>query len=304
MRNGATSNNQALQAQFHHRLAHGLQTLFSYTWAHSIDDVSSDVYFANVPPGVAPSSGDRGSSDYDIRHTFAGAVSYDIRGPGSGMWKSILGNWSTDSIIYARSATPVNVVTGKNPFPGTFLSGASGVQRPNVIPGVPFYLDESGEPGGKIINAAAFSLPTTSVQGDLGRNALRGFGATQIDLTLRRQFRFTERFSLQARGDLFNIFNHPNFGNPQNYLYSSPGKANPLFGQSTQNAGQLPWQRRPERRPQPSLPNRRPALDPTGAQAAVLGRLVARSSWFELEARSEPPRSDRLSLTCPQLADL
>ena len=59
-----------------------------------------------------------------------------------------------------------------------------------------------------------------------------GFGATQIDLTLRRQFKLTERFSLQARGDLFNIFNHPNFGNSQNYLYSSPAVANPLFGQS------------------------------------------------------------------------
>jgi hypothetical protein len=233
MRNGATSSYQALQAQFCHRLAHDLQTLLSYTWAHSIDDVSSDADYLNVPPDESPSSLERGSSDYDIRQTFAGAVSYDIPGPGSGIWNSILGNWSTDSIIYARSATPVNVVTGLNPFVGTFLSGSSSVQRPDVIPGVPFYLDESGEPGGKIINAAAFSLPTTSVQCDLGRNALRGFGATQLDLTLRRRFRLTERVSLQARGDLFNIFNHPNFGSPENYLYSSPGVANPLFGQST-----------------------------------------------------------------------
>jgi hypothetical protein len=233
MRNGETSSYQALQAQFRHRLAHGLQTLLSYTWAHSIDDVSSDVFFASVPPGEAASSLDRGSSDNDIRQTFAGAISYDIPGPGSGVWKSIFGSWSTDSIIYARSATPVNVVTGLNPFPDTFLSGNYSVQRPNVIPGVPFYLDESGAPGGKIINAAAFSVPTVSAQGDLGRNALRGFGATQLDLTLRRRFRLTERVSLQARGDPFNIFNHPNFGAPQNYLYSSPGVANPLFGQST-----------------------------------------------------------------------
>ena len=227
--NGATSSYQALQAQFRHRLAHGLQTLLSYTWAHSIDDVSSDAYFLNVPPGQ--SSSERGSSDYDIRQTFAGAISYEIPGPGSGPWRSIFGNWSTDSIIYARSATPVNVVTGLDTF-GLLLSGNQSVQRPNVIPGVPFYVDESGAPGGKIINAAAFSVPVSG-QGDLGRNALRGFGATQLDLTLRRRFRLTERISLQARGDFFNIFNHPNFGNPENYLYSSPGMANPLFGQST-----------------------------------------------------------------------
>jgi hypothetical protein len=64
-------------------------------------------------------------------------------------------------------------------------------------------------------------------KGDLGHNALRGFGGTEWDITLRRQFRFTARFSLQARGDFFNILNHPNFGSPINYLSS------PQFGQAT-----------------------------------------------------------------------
>jgi len=143
--------------------------------------------------------------------------------------KRIFGSWSTDSIIYARSAPPVNVVTGKNPFPGTFLSGASSVQRPDVVPGVPFYLNQPSAPGGKVINPAAFTTPVPSTaQGNLGRNALRGFGATQWDLTLRRQFHLTEHVSLQARSDFFNILNHPNFGSPINFLTS------PQFGQATQ----------------------------------------------------------------------
>ena len=103
-------------------------------------------------------------------------------------------------------------------------------QRPNVVPGVPFYLYPSGAPGGKILNPAAFSDPGAA-QGNLGRNALRGFAATQWDITLRRQFRFTERFSLQARGDFFNILNNPNFGNPINYL-NAPGTT--PFGYATQ----------------------------------------------------------------------
>jgi len=201
--------------------------LFSYTWSHAIDDVSSDVFFVNVPPGIEPSSQERGSSDNDIRHTFSGAISYDIPGPGSGIWKSILGNWSTDAIIYVRSAPTVNVVTGQDPF-GLGFSAAHSVQRPDVVPGVPFYVDQSNAPGGKIINSAAFSIPDSG-QGDLGRNALRGFGATQLDLTLRRQFHLTERVSLQARADFFNIFNHPNFGNPVNYLSNTA-----QFGQATQ----------------------------------------------------------------------
>jgi hypothetical protein len=225
--NHGTSNYDALQAQYRHRLSHGLQTLLSYTWGHSIDDVSSDANYQNVPLGQSPSSSERGPSDYDIRNTFSGAVSYDIPGPNSGVLKQVFGNWSTDSIIYARSAPPANVVTGLNPFTGSVLSGANSVQRPDVT-GQPFYLDTSGAPGGKVINLAAFTTPVpATAQGDLGRNALRGFGATQWDITLRRQFRFTERVALQTRADFFNILNHPNFGSPINYLSS------PQFGQAT-----------------------------------------------------------------------
>jgi outer membrane receptor protein involved in Fe transport len=232
MRNEADSSYQALQAQFRHRLAHGLQTLLSYTWAHSIDDASSDSYPVNLPGNDAPLSQERGSSDYDIRQTFSGAISYNIPAPGSGIWKAMFGNWSTDSIVYARTAPPVNVVTGLNPFPlGQLETGALGAARPNLVPGVPLWIANPNVAGGKEINAAAFTVPTGAVQGDLGRNALRGFGATEVDLTLRKQFKLRERLALQARADFFNIFNHPNFGPSTNYMSS------PLFGQSTQMLG-------------------------------------------------------------------
>jgi hypothetical protein len=173
--NHGTSSYNALQVQFRHRLSRGLQTVLSYTWGHSIDDISSDVNYQNVPLGLSPFSTERGPSDYDIRNTFSGAVSYDIPGPGSGVLKQVFGNWSTDSIIYARSAPPVNVVTGQNPFEGSVLSGAAGVQRPDILPSVPPYIYPSGAPGGKVINPAAFTTPSpATAQGDLGRNALRG----------------------------------------------------------------------------------------------------------------------------------
>ena len=227
--NAGTSSYNALQAQYRHRLSHGLQTLVSYTWAHSIDDVSSDGNFQNVPLSKSPASVERGPSDYDIRHTLSGAVSYDIPGPGNGILKRVFGSWSTDSIIYARSAPPVNVVTGKNPFGSAAgaLSGADSVQRPNVVPGVPFYLPTPGGPCGRVINAAAFTIPASG-QGNLGRNALRGCDAVQFDTTLRRHFHLSERLALLARADFFNIFNHPNFGSPTNFLSS------PQFGQPTQ----------------------------------------------------------------------
>jgi hypothetical protein len=222
--NGAASSYQALQTQYRHRLSHGLQVLLSYNWGHAIDNVSSDINDVNVLPGYSAS--ERGSSDYDIRQTFAGAVSYNIPTPdNSELARLVLGNWSMDSIVYMQTAPPVNVVTGLDPF-GGFLTDASSVQRPDLVPGVPLWITGPNIAGGKEINPAAFRTPST-LQGDLGRNALRGFDAAQVDLTLRRQFELPNRFSLQARADVFNLFNHPNFGAPVNYLTS------PLFGQST-----------------------------------------------------------------------
>ena len=83
-------------------------------------------------------------------------------------------------------------------------------------------------PGGKIFNKVAFTPAPSGQQGDLGRNVLRGFGATQADLALQRQFHLTERLGLHFRSEIFNISNHPNFGDPNNSLTS------PLFGHSTQ----------------------------------------------------------------------
>ena len=72
--------------------------------------------------------------------------------------------------------------------------------------------DSRNIPG--IQTAGNLSVPIGPVQGNLGPNALNGFGATQVDFTLRRQFKIYERLSLQAREDFFNIFNRPNFGPP------------------------------------------------------------------------------------------
>jgi hypothetical protein len=94
------------------------------------------------------------------------------------------------------------------------------------------------------------------VQGDLGRNALHGFGATQVDLALRRQFTLRERVSLQARADLFNIFNDPNFGPPINYMVL-------LYSGIDSDAGSVAWKRRPEWRPQSAVSNWRSAIRAT-----------------------------------------
>src|SRR5262249_3455412 len=223
--NSATSDYHALQLKFQRRLSRGLQALASYSWSHSIDIASTDAATnLNIPSTIADANVDRGNSDFDIRHSFTAGVTYDLPSPGSQrLVRATLGGWSLDAFVLARSAPPVDVVGATVIAAGTLLS-----PRPNVNPGVALELEGSQFPGGKIFNKAAFSTAPAGQQGNFGRNVLRGFGAAQADVALQRQFRLTEKLGLRFRSEFFNIFNHPNFGNPNNVLTS------PLFGRSTQ----------------------------------------------------------------------
>jgi len=229
--NTATSDYHALQFKFQRRLSRGLQALASYSFSHSIDVASTDsaANDFNTPGAVASPNVDRGNSDFDIRHSFTAGVTYDLPAPGSQkIVHAAFGGWSVDTFVLARSAPPVDVVSGV-----FFAAGVALNPRPNVNPGVPLELFGSQYPGGKIFNKAAFT-PVKGQQGDFGRNVLRGFGATQADVAFQRQFHLTEGMGLRFRSEFFNLFNHPNFGNPNNSLAGCPQSCNPLFGHSTQ----------------------------------------------------------------------
>src|SRR5260370_15830797 len=110
--NASTSDYAALQVQFRRRLSQGLQALASYTWSHSIDTASAGSVFASSGTALLPSamSQDRGPSDFDLRHTFSAALTYDVPTlKGSALTKALLGGWSTENIIEVRSAPPVGV---------------------------------------------------------------------------------------------------------------------------------------------------------------------------------------------------
>jgi hypothetical protein len=224
--NSATSDYHALQLKFQRRFSRGLQALASYTWSHSIDIASTDAFatYLNTPTSVANPNIDRGNSDFDIRHAFAAGVTYNLPSPEPNKFAhSALGSWSLDSFIFARTAPPVDVVGAIE-----FADGIALYPRPDVVPGVPLVLHGSQYPGGKAFNLAAFTPPPTGQQGDFGRNVLRGFGAWQADVAFQRQFQLTEKVGLRFRGEFFNLFNHPNFGPPDNNLTDA------LFGLSTQ----------------------------------------------------------------------
>jgi hypothetical protein len=219
--NKAASTYHALQVQFQRRLSRSLLSHIAYTWSHSIDNASNDS-FANPPSTIIDSRFGRASSDFDVRHSFVGAITYNIPGPPLGaLGKRLLRDWSVDGIVTARTAAPVDVFLARDLGFGPFNF------HPDLVSGVPLYLNDPSVPGGRAVNREAFSIPETARQGTLGRNALRGFPLAQLDLSLRRRFALAERLNLQCRMDVFNLVNHPNFGDPVGDLNSG------LFGRST-----------------------------------------------------------------------
>ncbi len=235
--NAGSSDYDALQLQFIQRLSRGFQATASYSWAHSIDtgSASSAGSVSNFYSPVLGANANRGPSDFDVRNAFSLALTYDVRAlKQGGLFGALLRGWSVQNVVQARSAAPVDVDDSILSYSFSAGEYSTGV-RPDVVPGKPLYLYGGQFPGGKGFNPAAFTLPpidpTTGAplrQGDLGRNALRGFRAAQWDCAIHRDFPIRDSLKLQFRAEGFNLLNHPNFGNPVGDL------SNPLFGLSTQ----------------------------------------------------------------------
>jgi hypothetical protein len=254
-RNAGYSHYNALQVQFERRMSRGLQTLLSYSLAKSSDLESDDIGGNFFGAGLNGNSGTGLSqiqlpplapSDFDIRHSFSAAVSYEIPSPASSWGRvghAALKDWAVDAIVRASSAPPLNVRIG-----GVSSDLGRYATQPDVVAGQPFWLAAPGQPGSKILNPDAFTLPPENVLGDFPRNSLRSpFSISQTDIALRRRFRLTERVTLDFRAEYFNLFNHPMFGGPVapypfwGYCNRQPctGKQDPSFGKVFSGLGAL-----------------------------------------------------------------
>ena len=225
---GAGSDYNALIVEFNRRLAHGLQFISSYTYAKSIDENSLNTQGVilqnslNLP-------GNRGLSDFDVRH----------RGVLSGFYElpfhrnRLDSGWEIGTIVQAQTGNPLNVITAITNFTGTTGLGAL---RPDLLAPV----TATGNPAQWFSNptvcaettptcatsGAAFGLPVGATTagdhfGNLGRNAFTGPRFVNTDLSLVKNTKLTERMNLQFRTEAFDVFNHPNFGNPNLNVQSS-----------------------------------------------------------------------------------
>jgi hypothetical protein len=237
----ANSSYNALEASLRKRFRHGLSFLASYTWSHSIDDVSSFNITGSASQPVAGENdlaqnpfdlaAERGPSMFDARHRFV--LSYQWSLPffehSSHWYGKAFGNWQLNGIFTAMSGTPFTVfdsndvsLQGQAPE----ITGFS-ANRPNVI-GNP---NSGPRTPQEWFNASAFQklepdpLGRFEVFGDEGRNAVEGPGYVNWDFSAFKNFRLTESKEVQFRGELFNFLNHTNFQLPVSDIES------PTFGQ-------------------------------------------------------------------------
>lgn len=224
--NSASSNYNALQVQDQGYLAPGWRAIASYTWAHALDNASSDFNYS-LPPT-------RGNADTDVRQLFNLASNYQVSGVRGGrVIRALASGWLLDETFTAQTGSPLSIY--QSAYTVNYPAEYEGRVYPNLVPGVPIVLrgKAANAPFGWALNPAAFqpvqlnSDGSPVTQGDLSRNYVHGPGFWNFNSSFQRQFALTERLRFLFRTDAFNTFNHPNAGYIGTCLCNGPS-----FGKS------------------------------------------------------------------------
>jgi hypothetical protein len=207
---GGNSSYNALWVTANQRLARGVQFNASYTWSKSLDYNSLSLQGVVVQNSYNL-RGDRGLSDFDARHRFVVSAIYDLPFERN----RLVSGWQLALIIQAQSGNPINIVTSDSTF-----NGVANTLRPDVtgsmevIGTVDRWFDTS-----VFVPVAGF--------GSLGRNGLIGPRFNNTDFSVIKNTKLTETVHAQFRAEIFDLFNHANFGQPGNVV------GTPNFGRIT-----------------------------------------------------------------------
>ena len=195
----------------------------AYTWSHNIDTIGNDFGGGSGTPQDIRCRRpcERGNSNFDIRHrlTIAGTYLLPVFA-GKGMMHTFLGGWRINSSVLMQTGLPFNL--GLNSSANTNSAGGS---RPDRIGSGVLPSDERSLL--RWFDASAFTQPPNGRFGNAARNALYGPGRVNVDASLFKDFAIRERAKLQFRSEFFNVFNIPQFGQPNGTVF------NPGVGQIT-----------------------------------------------------------------------
>lgn len=226
----ATASYHSLQAGIEKRLSHNLQFQSNFTWSRAIDLSSSGNISFGSPQLADPFDlrWNRGISYLNV--PLISVTNFIYTTPGlrgaNVIERAILGSWEVSGIWTMQAGYPFSISGGN----GNNNSGALQYgDRADIVPGQSLWSHRGGKQQwlNQYFNTAAFTNNAPGTFGDSGKNIFRGPGVNSADIGVDKNWQIAERYSLQFRWEMFNAFNHPSFGLPNNYVGSSN------FGQIT-----------------------------------------------------------------------
>jgi hypothetical protein len=209
------SSYNALQAGLQHRLSSNIVFQVSYTYSHCIDSAYTygGLGFNNVSSAVTNPydwNNDKGNCSFDLRHNISANAVYVLPFKGN-RWKE---GWQLTAVQSWHTGVPFSLGEGDQADLGNNFDN----ERPNYVAGCNVYANQSVH---QWYNPACFTASAYGTIGNLGRNVLVGPGYVDTDLGILKSTRINERFNLQFRAELFNLFNHPNFSFPSTTVISA-----------------------------------------------------------------------------------
>jgi hypothetical protein len=205
------SNYNAVWVKADKHFSHGLQFLASYTYSKALDYNSLSTGESLVLQNAYNPRGDYGPSEYDVRNRFVLSGFYELPFKTN----RLVSGWQFGVVQQAQTGSPLTPTLAIGPGAGISLT---------VRPDLNGTVQTTGDPAQYFANKAVFvspcvpAVPPATLQtchpGSLGRNAISGPGFLDTDFSVTKNTKINERFNLQFRSEFFDLFNHPNFGNP------------------------------------------------------------------------------------------
>ncbi len=229
VRSNAISNYHGFVASFLHK-GKSLNMQFNYTYSHALDEISNGGILpfnpgSSITAQIDPNNLDHnyGNADYDIRHYFNGNYLYDL--PHFGGPKLLTGGWELSGVVFLHTGLPFTPTQTEFIFGNV---GGSGVAQAVPTAGTPHKCGSSSAKN-PCLNASQF--PTagdpSQIFAPYDRNQFFGPGYFDTDMTVAKSFPlFHEGVNLKLGMTAYNLFNHPNFANPDSNVTSS------VFGSS------------------------------------------------------------------------
>jgi hypothetical protein len=215
----AHSNYNSLQVLFEKRFSHGLQFQASYTFSKSLDNASS--FESALNPLNFNST--YGLSNYDARHRFVFNYVWELPVPKyDGLKGKLLDGWEASGILTFQSGFPIRITSQADieQLDTTFDFEAPG--QPNLSG--PFKTHDPRKDG-FVFDPGLFTNNTVAAGtiGNAPRSICCGPGINGTDMSFSKQTRFSERWQMEFRADIFNVWNHAQF-------YSVDGNISNLGG--------------------------------------------------------------------------